>query len=31
MYIMQLSECRVIGDIEIWAEREGGMKLTNPQ
>jgi len=24
-----LSEYRVIGDSEIWAQREGGMKLTN--
>jgi hypothetical protein len=23
-----LSECRVIGDTEIWAQREGGIKMT---
>jgi len=23
-----LSECRLIGKVEIWAQREGGMKMT---
>jgi len=25
-----LNECRLTGKIEIWAQREGGMKMTNP-